>query len=133
MAISPAGVALGLALARDSREGATLGLVGGLLGSESAGLLVLAALAGPARQRSSAVPGRTAAEAPAAKAPATKAPSATKRAAKTPAAKLPVAKTPAARGNGGASRVNPPAGGGSAPAAGRRRGKAHQGVSRDTP
>jgi hypothetical protein len=48
MALSPAGVALGVALARDPRQSAALGLAGGLLGSGPAGLLLLMAIAGPA-------------------------------------------------------------------------------------
>jgi hypothetical protein len=45
MALSPAGVALGLVLAGDSRRGPAHGLIGGLLGCQSAGLLLQVATA----------------------------------------------------------------------------------------
>ena len=46
MALSPVGVVLGLVLAGDSPRAPALGLIGGLLGSRPAGLILLLAIAG---------------------------------------------------------------------------------------
>ena len=51
MDLSPAGVALGLALAPDRSRGPALALVGGLLGTRPAGLVLLVALPGSGRPR----------------------------------------------------------------------------------
>jgi hypothetical protein len=56
MDLSPAGVALGLALAPDPSRGPALALVGGLLGTRPAGLVLLVALAGSGRPRQAPAP-----------------------------------------------------------------------------